>query len=101
MKKSWLKYLGFLGFLGLLGIFTDNIGFFGFFSYTRVVSDERLEANINKAARNAFFVFLSVFVIATVIAGIIEDISVYTYAFIVLVILQLVTFSFSLKFYEK
>ena len=48
-----------------------------------------------------FFAFVSVFVISTVIAGIIEDLSVYIYAYIVLVILQLITFSFSLKFYEK
>ena len=107
MKKTWLKYLGFLGFLGFLGIFTGNIGFygffgfFGFFSYIRVISDERLEANINRAARNAFFAFVLVFVITTVIAGILKDPSIYIYAYIVLVILQLITFSFSLKFYEK
>ena len=107
MKSSWLKYLGFLGFLGFLGIFTHNIGFygffgfFGFFSYAKTVSDERLEMNINKSARNAFLVMLPVFVIATVVAGIMKDLSVYIYAFIVLVILQLIIFSFSLKFYEK
>ena len=107
MKSSWLKYLGFLGFLGFLGIFTHNIGFygffgfFGFFTYAKIVSDERLETNINKAARNAFFVMVPVFVIATVSAGIMEDLSIYIYAFIVLVILQLIVFSFSLKFYEK
>jgi len=107
MKSSWLKYLGFLGMLGVLGIFTDNIGFygffgfFGFFIYSKVIKDERLEANINKAARNAFVVAVPIFVIATVIAGIMKDLSVYSYAFIVLFILQLLTFSFSLKFYEK
>lgn len=107
MKSSWLKYLGFLGFLGLLGIFTSNIGFygffgfFGFFSYAKVVSDERLEANINRSARNAFIVMVPIFVAATVVAGILEDLSIYIYAFIVLVILQLLIFTFSLKFYEK
>ena len=107
MKSSWLKYLGFLGLVGFLGIITDNIGFlgffgfFGFFSYAKVLSDERLEANINKSARNAFFVSVPVFVIATVLAGIMKDLSVYIYAFIVVFILQLLTFSFSLKLYEK
>lgn len=107
MKSSWLKYLGFLGMLGVLGIFTDNIGFygffgfFGFFFYGRVINDERLETNVNKSARNAFIVALPVFVIATVIAGILKDLMVYSYAFIALFILQLLTFSFSLKFYEK
>jgi hypothetical protein len=66
-----------------------------------MVSDERLETNINRAARNAFIVMVPVFVIATVIAGIMENLSIYIYAFIVLVILQLIVFSFSLKFYEK
>jgi len=107
MRSSWLKYLGFLGMLGVLGIFTDNIGFygffgfFGFFVYSKVINDERLEANVNRAARNAFVVAIPVFVIATVIAGIMKDLSVYSYAFIALFILQLLTFSFSLKFYEK
>ena len=107
MKSSWLKYLGFLGLIGFLGIFTDNIGFlgffgfFGFFSYVKVLSDERLEANINKSARNAFFVSAPVFVVAAILAGIMKDLLVYSYAFIVVFILQLLTFSFSLKFYDK
>ena len=107
MKRSWLKHLGFLGFIGVLGLFTDNIGFygffgfFGFFSYNKVISDERLETNINKAARNAFITLIPVFVVATVTAGILKDISVFSYAFIVLVILQIITFSFSLRIYEK
>ena len=107
MKSSWIKYLGFLGMLGVLGIFTDNIGFYGFFGffsffiYYKVIKDERLEANVNKAARNAFVVAIPVFVIATVIAGFMKDLIVFSYAFIALFILQLVTFSFSLKFYEK
>lgn len=107
MKSSWLKYLGFLGMHGVLGIITDNIGFygffgfFGFFFYSKVINDERLEANVNGAARNAFVVAIPVFVIATVITGIMKDLSVYSYAFIALFILQLLTFSFSLKFYEK
>ncbi len=107
MKSSWLKYLGFLGFLGFLGLVTNNIGFygffgfFGFFSYTRILNDERLEININKSARNAFIVSMTVFVIAMVIAGLMEDFSVYAYAFIVLFILQILTFSFSLKYYDR
>jgi hypothetical protein len=106
MKGSWLKYLGFLGFLGFLGIATGNVGFygffgfFGFFSYAKIASDERLEANINRAARNAFLVMLPVFAAATMLAGILNEINVYTYAFIALVILQLLTFSISLKIYE-
>jgi hypothetical protein len=107
MKGSWLKYVGFLGFLGFLGIATGQIGFygffgfFGFFSYTRVLNDERLETNINKAARNAFLASLPVFVAAIVSAGLLEDLTVYAYAFIVLFILQILTFSLSLKIYDR
>jgi hypothetical protein len=107
MKGSWLKYLGLLGFLGILGAFTNNIGFygffgfFGFFTYAKTGGDERLEENINKSARNAFIAMLPVFVIATVLAGIMEDLNVYIYAFIAVVILQILIFSFSIIYYEK
>ena len=107
MKTSWIKYLGILGFLGLLGIFTSNMGFLGFFgffsffSFQKVLNDERLENNINRSGRNAFIVSLPVFVISTVIVAIIKDISVYVYAFVVMVVLQIATFSFSLSIYER
>jgi len=107
MKTSWIKYLGIFGFLGFLGIFTSNLGFlrffgfFSFFSFRKVLDDERLENNINKSARNAFIVSLPVFAISTIIVAILKDISVYVYAFIVTIVLQIVTFSFSLSIYEK
>ena len=107
MKTSWIKYLGFLGFLGLLGIFTSNLGFLGFlgffsfFSFRKILNDERLESNVNKAGRNAFIISLPVFVISTVIAVFMKDISVYVYAFIVTVVLQISAFSFSLRIYER
>ncbi|MBD3414697.1 MAG: DUF3796 domain-containing protein [Candidatus Aminicenantes bacterium] len=107
MKSSWLKYLGFLGFLGFLGLFTRNIGFygffgfFGFFTYAKIIRDERLEENINKSARNAFIVMPFVFVISTVVVSVMNEINVYIYAFIALVILQILIFTVSLKIYEK
>ncbi len=107
MRTSWIKYLGFLGFLGLLGIFTSNrgflgfFGFFSFFSYKKILSDERLEANIDKSGRNAFIVSVPIFAISTVLVMLLEDISIYTYAFVVSVVLQLSTFSISLRLYER
>ena len=107
MKTSWIKYLGFFGFLGLLGIFTSNLGFLGFFgffsffSFGKVLNDERLEHNVNRSGRNAFIVSLPVFVISTVIVALLKDISVYVYAFVVTIVLQLGTFSFSLRLYER
>lgn len=107
MKTSWIKYLGFLGFLSILGIFTSNIGFLGFigffsfFTYRKILSDERLETNINKSGRNAFIVSVPVFVVSTVIVVLMSDLSVYIYAFVVSVVLQLSTFSVSLRLYER
>jgi hypothetical protein len=107
MKTSWIKYLGFLGFLGLLGLFTSNLGFMGFFgffsffAFGKVLNDERLERNVNKSGRNAFIVSMPVFVISTIIVAILKDISVYVYAFIVTVVLQISTFSISLNLYER
>ncbi len=107
MESSWIKYLGLLGFLGFLGIFTSNLGFFGFFgflsffAYTKIVSDERLETNINKSDRNAFIVSITVFAVSTVLVVLLKDISIYIYAFVVSVVLQLSTFSISLRLYER
>ncbi len=107
MKTTWLKYLGLLGFLGLLGIFTSNIGFLGFlgffafFAHGKVIQDERLEANVNRAARNAFIVSVVFFVIAMVVAVVTSDMSLFIYAFAVNFALLLVTFSFSLTYYER
>jgi len=107
MKTSWIKYLGFLGFLGLLGILTSNLGFLGFlgffsfFSFRKIINDERLERNVNRSGRNAFILSIPVFVISTVLAALMKDISIYIYAFIVTVVLQISAFSLSLHIYEK
>ncbi len=107
MKTSWIKYLGLLGFLGFLGIFTSNLGFLGFlgffsfFSFKKILNDERLESNVNKAGRNAFIVSIPVFVISTLLVVILKDLTVYIYAFVVTVVLQISTFSVSLRIYER
>ncbi len=107
MKSSWVKYLGFLGFLGFLGIFTSNLGFLGFFgffsffSYRKILSDERLEENVDKAGKNAFVVSIPVFALSTILVVLLKDLSIYIYAFVVSIVLQLSTFSISLRVYER
>ncbi len=107
MKTSWLKYLGLLGFLGLLGIFTSNFGFFGFFGFFaffaqgKVIHDERLEANINRAARNAFTVSVIVFVIVMTIATVASNLKIFLYAFPLNFALLIMTFTLSLQYYER
>jgi len=68
-KRSSLWYLGFLSLLSLLYFDGGNPGFFGFLAFAPYFvvyrfGDERIEANIGKAARNAFWF--------TAIAGSIE-----------------------------
>jgi hypothetical protein len=107
MKKSWLRYLGFLGFLSLLSLFTSNIGYLGFlgflafFTQGMVIRDERLEANLNKAARNAFVVSVIVYVIATLIVALTSKLSIFIYAFPLNFALLILTFAFSFQFYER
>jgi hypothetical protein len=65
------RYFGFLGFIGLIGFIPGNSFFYMFFMLFffflaarpkskegLVLSDERWSANLTKACRNAFFVFL-------------------------------------------
>lgn len=107
MKKSWLKYLGFLGFLSLLGIVTSNVGFLGFLGFFffffqgMVVRDERLEANINRAARNGFIMSVVVYVGATVVVSLTSNLSIFIYAFPLNFALLILTFSISFHFYER
>lgn len=106
MKPNWLYYLGFLGFLGLLGLVSSNIGFygffgfFGFFSFKKIKNDERLESNINKSARNAFISSLIFFVLVAVYTTLNSNLSVFVFAFALNFALQIIVFTFSLKFYD-
>ena len=106
MKKSWLKYLWILGLLGLLGLFTSNKGFYGFFGFFGFISlytlrsDERLESNINKSARNAFLAGILIFILAMVVTAFTADISLFKYAFILSFALQIFVFIVSLKIYD-
>jgi hypothetical protein len=88
MKTSWIKYLG-------------SLGFFSFFAFKQILNDERLESNVNKSGRNAFIISIPVFVISTLLVVLLKDLSVYIYAFVVTLVLQISTFSFSSRIYER
>ena len=87
-KTNWMKHLGFLGF-------------FFFFLQGMVVRDERLEMNINKAARNSFVVSVVVYVIATVVVALTSNLSVFIYAFPLNFALLLMTFTLSFYYYDR
>ena len=107
MKKSWLKYLWLLGFLGLLGLVTSNegfygfFGFFGFFGLGLMASDERLQANINKSARNAFLSSIILFVASVIFSALTSNRSVFMYAFSVNFALMIIVFVVSLRVYDR
>jgi len=61
MQRNKVGYLGLLGFFGLLGPVTGHSGFYGFFGFFGLLSalwgrgsDERVDANIDRACRDAF-----------------------------------------------
>lgn len=107
MKKSWLKYLWLLGFLGLLGLFRSNTGFFGFFGFfgfiglSQITDDERLQTNINKAARNAFVSALLLFCGVMIYAALAPQASIFIYAFSANFALQILVFVVSFRIYER
>ncbi|WP_418790574.1 DUF3796 domain-containing protein [Phosphitispora sp. TUW77] len=106
MKTSWPKYLGLLGFIGLLSLVTGNMGligffgFFGFFGFGKYLNDERLETNINKAAKNCFISSLIVYALTNIIFAFIPDFKVYAIAFSINFLLIILVFVISLKVYE-
>lgn len=105
--KNWLQYIAFLGLIGLLGIFTPNagfigfFGFFGFFNFRNIIFDERFEANVNKACKNTFVISIVLYALITVLATLTTYTKFYAYAFPISFALQIITFSFSLKYYEN
>jgi len=107
--KRWLKYLGFLGFLGLLGIFTGNLAFYGLFNFfgfwglanRKQKSDELLISNIAKAGRNAFFASLVAVSLTIAVLSVFKTLEAAEISIAVVFTTQLLTFIFSLNYYEK
>ncbi len=107
MKKNKLRYLGFLGLLGLLGLVTGNYGFFGFFGFFAFFgaafakTDELLRKNINRAGLNGFVVATLGLVISMVIITSLEALEAAALLIAFTFVISILTFTFSLHFYEK
>ena len=107
MQKNWLKYLGLIGFVGLLGMFTSNpslygfFGFFGFFGFADIKSDERLEENINKAAKNSFITTLIVFIFTIVTGSLSSSSDIFIYGFVMSFSLHIIVFTISFYIYDR
>jgi fatty acid desaturase len=107
LKRSWLKYLSLLGLLGFMGPATGNAGFYGFFGFFGLAalggipSDERLQANINKAARNAFITGILIFVVTVILSTLMFGPSFYIPAFVVNFAVQIVVFVLSLRIFDR
>lgn len=101
-----LKYLGLLGFVGLLGLVTRNPGFYGFFGFFGFLGlknrpwDERLEADINRSARNAFAASSAVFAAAAALGPWIRPDLLFAWAFAGGYALQLLVFTASAIYYD-
>jgi len=107
MHKNWLKYLGLIGLVGVLGVFTSNpslygfFGFFGFFGFANLKSDERLEENINKAAKNTFITTLIIFVFTLVIGSLTSNSDIFIYGFVISFTQHIVVFTISFYIYDR
>lgn len=105
-KKSSLWYLGFLSLLSLLYFVNANAGFFGFLTFAPYfviyrMGDERIEANIGKATRNAFLFSAaagSVELVYIRLAGLAD--AAFVDAFVTLFTGGLIVCLLSLVFYE-
>ena len=107
MKKNKMALLGLLGLFGLLGIPTGQyalfgfFGFFGFLSLFLVKNDELLRRNIEKASTNGFIISLICLSITMVLVAIFETMDVAMIGVAVTFVAQMLTYSFSIGFYER
>ncbi|HMA60888.1 MAG TPA: DUF3796 domain-containing protein [Halanaerobiales bacterium] len=107
MKTNWIKYLGLMGIVGLLGLFTSNpslygfFGFFGFFGFANIKSDERLEENINKAAKNTFITTLIIFILTIVIGSLASNPDLFIYGLIINFVQHILVFTISFHIYDR
>ena len=108
MKKSKLRLLGFLGLLGLLGLITGNYGLFGFFGFFGFLgpaafakTDELLSKNINRAGLNGFIAALICLVISIVIITTLDTLEAAAILIAATFVISMLTFTFSLQYYEK
>ena len=106
--KRRLRYLGFLGFLGLLGL-TGNYAFYGLFNFfgfwglsnRKQKSDELLISNTARAGLNAFLASLVAVSLTIAILSFFKTLEAAAISIAVVFTAQLLTFIFSLNYYEK
>jgi hypothetical protein len=107
MKKNKLAYLGLLGLLGLIGIPTGQyalfgfFGFLGFLSLLRTKNDELLQENIAKAAANGFVISTIGLAITMTLVATFESITVAMFGIAITFVTQILTYAFSLSWYEN
>ena len=87
--KNTLWYLGFLSPLSLLYFVTGNIGFAGFAAFAVYFTiygenDERLQANVGLATRNAFLYVVFAGAIFLIYISMTKDMSYFPQAFALL-----------------
>ena len=107
MKTNWLKYLGLLGLVGLLGLFISNpslygfFGFFGFFGFASIKTDERLDENVNKAARNSFITTTIGFILTIAIGSLVSNPDFFIYGFVIIFVQHILVFMISFHIYDR
>ena len=87
--KNALWYLGFLSPLSLLYFVNGNIGFAGFAAFAVYFTiygenDERLQANVGLATRNAFLYVIFAGAISLIYINLTKDISAFPLVFTLL-----------------
>ena len=102
-----ISLIGLLGLLGLLGLPLNNpgfygfFGFFGFFAFRNILPDERLQINVNKAARNSFFTGIVLFPVIVIWGALSTFSQAYAAGFAINFAIQIVVFTWSLTRYEQ
>ncbi len=103
--KNALWYLGFLSPLSMLYFLTGNIAFAGFAAFAVYFTiygenDERLQANVGLATRNAFIYVIFAGAISLIYISISKDMSYFSQAFTLLFSGSIVICVLSYLFYN-
>ncbi|MFH1641971.1 MAG: DUF3796 domain-containing protein [Nanoarchaeota archaeon] len=106
IQKNTLWYMGFLSVLSLLYFIEGKTAFLWFLSFipyfaTYKISDERLETNLGKAARNAFVFTIFFGIAAIVYIYLKQNTELFAPAFVILLGGNLITCLLSLFYYDK
>jgi hypothetical protein len=104
--KNVLWYLGFLSALAALHFVSGNAGFLGFLGFlpyfaTYNADDERFEANLGRASRNAFAYTIAIGAALTAYIALMKAHELFAMAFTVLFSGCLIVCVFSFIYYDK